>query len=174
MKKQNQIQVGSLVSHNRFEQGIVTRIRTKTKRKLLKMAQCYVPKIRDEIEQMAYTTVAEVSVTTNGRKSLWTVPLSGLKLIKSDVSRSQFAAAEQMASQIKNAPRERKWKNLDTAYEKGLHNLEPGAAIEVNYRDIGWADAYFVKVNSGGNVTYERNGRQRNANVAHVRVKGAK
>ena len=166
---QNQIQIGSVVKHEKFERGIVTHIRTKTKRKVMQMARNYVPEIRNGMESMARTTVAEVSTD----RGLWTVPLNQLTVIEDFLATNQAAlrAAQLKAEEIKHAPKVRKHENLNKSYDSGFYDLREGDPIEVQFRDAGWMPAKFIKINSGGNITYERHGRQRHSAPQFVRVK---
>ena len=130
------------------------------------MADRYVPEIANEIRKTGKFLVAEVQTD----RGLWTIRLEDLMLIKGKANTDEILEAKEKAEQIKSAPRIRKYQNLNKTYDNGFYKLKPGADIEIKYRDAGWQPAKFVKINSGGNITYERYGRQRHSSPDYVRI----
>ena len=150
----------------KFAGGVVVRIRARTSRKIMAMAKGYTQEIRDAMEASAQSTVAEVQV---GR-ALWTCSLASLKPVGS-ASAAEAAAAAREAARIKSAPSERRQVAASQSFDK-FSSLKEGDDIEVEFRDAGWQPAKFVRINSGGRITYSRHGRERHSWPQFVRSNG--
>lgn len=164
----NNIKSGDTVTFSargRTHEGIVVRVRMKKRKKLARL------EANMGIHTgMACTEVAEVTVD----RMLWTVPTTSCK-VKSKASDKEVSVAVQQAQAVKDSIRNRNYQRNNQRFEaakaNNLLDLERGDAIQVEYRDIGWADATFVKYNTTGGIVYSRNGMQRRTPPQFVRRK---
>lgn len=144
--------------------GTITRVRTKTRKGRVRELALLVTGDPHSLDR----EVAEIA--PDGGGAVWTVALSSLTLL----GKGDLAAARAAVNEVKNARRanenRRATANFETADAGGLYDLKLGAAIEVKFRDIGWAAATFRGFVAGsGNVRYERGGRVRTSAPEFVR-----
>ena len=120
----------------------------------------------------SHQLVAEVTVGT----SLWTVPTDRCKVVAKaaavEVQQARIQA-DKVKESIRSRNAQRRNSRFDAAQKNNLLDLNRGDAIQVNFRDVGWTDASFVRYNTTGGIVFMRHGIERRASPAHVRRKEA-